>query len=256
MANGLAARRSTVKPGEKAWTISLDGFASRTGTAQHNEYLSAMREQAVEAYLKTFLEMKPKLAEQVKIDRTFHGFRDTPVSGENARFRCVRVVAHRPGLPPPPIPVPDAGSTRFMIRLLGLVSAGKFGAQHDDAAFEIVDLKNNKLGIFQFIGGGLAIPTPLPPFSATSPGTFKVFNTTRPVELRDFEGEATFGQGPSLGPLSVEAQLSVESKAFRNKGAFTVPHSGIGVPLGATIGGGIFSVTKGILVVHAVGPRR
>ena len=84
--------------------VSIDGFASRTGTAAHNKALSERRERAVERFLiansKT---IGPGRTNRVNPD--FHGFSDSP-PGENPRFRSVRVVVHRPGVVPPPIPVP------------------------------------------------------------------------------------------------------------------------------------------------------
>lgn len=84
--------------------VSIDGFASRTGTAAHNKALSDRRERVVERFLivnsKT---IGPGRANRINSD--FHGFSDSP-PGENPRFRSVRVVVHRPGVIPPPIPIP------------------------------------------------------------------------------------------------------------------------------------------------------
>src|SRR5437764_15475951 len=51
MARNLSARRQATKPGRPAWRVSLDGFASRTGTREHNLELSARRERSVQDFL-------------------------------------------------------------------------------------------------------------------------------------------------------------------------------------------------------------
>jgi hypothetical protein len=91
-------------PGHGPVTVSIDGFASRTGTAKHNLILSENREEAVEDYLRTHTRAFDS-ASPHKINRKFHGFSDSP-PGEKATFRSVRIVVHRPGLIPPPVPVP------------------------------------------------------------------------------------------------------------------------------------------------------
>jgi outer membrane protein OmpA-like peptidoglycan-associated protein len=112
MADRLQERKQGLKPGERAWTVSIDGFASRTGTAEHNKILSAMREQAVAAYFNYYLDLKPGLKEAVEINTKYHGFTDTTVPGENPLGRSVRVVVHRPGVPPPPKPPEPVASPR------------------------------------------------------------------------------------------------------------------------------------------------
>jgi hypothetical protein len=104
------------QPGHGPMTVSIDGFASHTGSAQFNRVLSENREQAVENFLRARTNLFDPGSPH-KINRAFHGFSDSP-PGENARFRSVRVVVHRPELPPPPIPVPkDEGSKAFQIKL-------------------------------------------------------------------------------------------------------------------------------------------
>ena len=94
------------KPGHGPLTISMDGFASRTGGVNHNLILSENREESVEGYLRTHASIFDAGSPH-KINRLFHGFTDSP-PGENPRFRSVRVVLHSPGIPPPPIPIPPA----------------------------------------------------------------------------------------------------------------------------------------------------
>lgn len=101
---GLRQAIDFVEKSPTPLVVSVDGFASRTGTAEHNKVLSARRERAVEKFLiansKTIGPGRTNT-----INPNFHGFSDSP-PGENPRFRSVRLVVHKPGVVPPPIPVP------------------------------------------------------------------------------------------------------------------------------------------------------
>jgi len=262
MERNLAARRAL--GGRPAWKVSLDGFASHTGSRDHNLALSANRERAVQDFLTAGIQrQRPALFDEVVFDPHFHGFDDTPTPGQNPNTlgedparRSVRIVVHPPTRKPQPRPIPnvEAGSTRFQIRLLGLISAG-FVVSHDDAFFEITDLVNRRKGQFQFLGGGISVPVPkLPFFSVTTAGPPQHFATNRPVSLIDFNGPAEFGQPPSAGPFSSDnSQLHINSRAFLTKGARTIPRF-IPVPTGVTAGVTIFSSTEGVLIFHGEGP--
>jgi hypothetical protein len=262
MARKLSARKAATQPGSPAWKVSFDGFASHTGSRAHNVALSAQRERAVQDFLSQGTQFKRReLFNEVAFDPHFHGFDETPMqgqdpkkAGEDSLRRSVRVVIHPPDRPPRPRPIPVVvGSTTFRIKLLRAVSGG-LGLTGDNAFFEIVDLKNNRSGIFQFVGGGFSVPIPkLPNISFTTAGSPKPFFTTEPVELRDFEGEAGFGTLASAGPLSTPSELTIASEAFRRKHAQTSPQP-IKVPSGITVGVTLFSQTRGILVLHKEGP--
>ncbi len=264
MVDRLPERLKSIQPGQKhVFVWSIDGFASHTGSAEHNLILSDLREQAVEGYLQTHAPIgltvttQPDQPAHVLINRKFHGFQQATHAGENKFERSVRLVIHRPGIIPPPKPLPKSGSTRFKVRLLGVLSAGKFGLQHDDAAFEIVDLENNRSGIFQFVGVGVAVPVILPfPFlSATLAGPFGgVVFTTKPVQLFDFVGQAEFTQAPSIGTKSLGPNhLKIQSQSFLNKRAH-ISSGSIAVPSGTIVGATIFSQTLGVLALHSEGP--
>jgi len=265
MVDRLQERLNSIRPGQKhVFVWSIDGFASHTGSAEHNLILSDLREQAVEGYLQTHapsgltVTTHPDQPAHVLINRKFHGFQQAAHAGEDRFARSVRLVIHRPGIIPPPRPLPESGSTRFKVRLLGAFAAGKFGLQHDDAVFEIVDLKNNRSGIFQFVGVGVAVPVllPVPFLSATLVGPFsEVVITTKPVHLFDFVGLAEFTQPPSIGKESLGPnKLKILSEALRNKGAHIASGNPIRVPSGTTVGVNIFSQTLGVLALHSEGP--
>lgn len=262
MASRLSARKAVARPGSPAWKVSFDGFASHTGSKEHNLALSADRERAVQDFLSQGTQFKRReLFNEVGFDPNFHGFDETPVrgqdpkkEGEDSLRRSVRVVIHPPDRPPQPRPIPvAAGSTTFRIKFLRAVSGG-FGLTDDNAFFEIVDLKNKRSAIFQFLGGGFSVPIPfLPPISFTTAGTPRPFFTTVPVELGDFEGKAAFGTLASVGPLSTPSELIIESEKFNRKRARTSPQP-IQVPTGTTAGVTLFSQTAGILVLRKEGP--
>jgi len=242
----------------RAFTVHLDGFASHTGAARHNELLSSLREQAVEAQLRTALDLKPDLKPLVSFNRKFHGFLDSP-PGEDPQFRSVRVVVTRPGALPPPVPVPQNGSKTFKIRLLFISSASSpvpiFPVQVDVAEFEIVNLKDNKSGRFRFIGVGATVPIPKLPFvSGGAIGNFKQLSITDPVNLRDFEGAASYGQPPGGGPISVApSMLAIQSLSFRLKEAKTLPDP-LPIDSSFSVGITIFSSTIGKLTLLEVRP--
>ena len=110
-------------PGRPPMTVSMDGFASRTGTAAHNQTLSENREQAVENYLRAHTTVFNP-GNPHTLNRKFNGFTGSP-PGENPLFRSVRVVVHKPGVVPPPVPVvptPTAATVgKFEIDLIGWI---------------------------------------------------------------------------------------------------------------------------------------
>ncbi|MBV8589323.1 MAG: hypothetical protein JO212_04565, partial [Acetobacteraceae bacterium] len=96
MADHLPERKQTANPGERPWKVSIDGYASHTGTKRHNDILSVLREQAVAAFFFERFMRNPALDSSVQVDTKFHGFLDSPETGEDAYYRAARVVAHRP----------------------------------------------------------------------------------------------------------------------------------------------------------------
>ena len=143
MARKLSARKAVPNPATPAWKVSFDGFASHTGSREHNLALSAQRERAVQDFLSQGTQFKRReLFNEVAFDPHFHGFDETPVqgqdpkkAGEDSLRRSVRVVIHPPDRPPRPRPIPVVGSTTFRVTLLRAVSGG-FGLTEDNAFLE------------------------------------------------------------------------------------------------------------------------
>ena len=113
MLDTLPSRLRTRAQGTKAWTVSLDGYASPTGNAGHNGALSAMREQSVAAYFQYFLDLRPDLAAETAINPHYHGVM-AGYAGEDAKARAVRVAVHGSPMPPPAKPIePDTEPKNF-----------------------------------------------------------------------------------------------------------------------------------------------
>lgn len=197
----------------KRWMVSIDGYASRTGSSEWNKELSRQRMYSVNDYIRARLYVDFDLAPYVDFNTQWHGFEQTTIQGENPFGRSVRTAIHRPHLPPPPpVPperIPCNKSKDWQIRVLGVFSAGiplplPGGPvlAGDCALFEINDLTNNRIGYFYFLGAGVAIGVKLPPVTPTVAGPYRCFSTNKPVCLENFQGQASFGQPPTIGPLS------------------------------------------------------
>jgi hypothetical protein len=117
------------RPGRPLVTVSIDGFASHTGTAQHNLLLSQRREQEVAAFLRGNSRLFAPLGPN-RIDTAFEGFTGAP-PGENPMFRSVRVVVHPPGVRPRPVPIPPSPTPVGPSRRL-TVSGGTISWIHGD----------------------------------------------------------------------------------------------------------------------------
>jgi len=239
----------------RPWEVSLDGFASHgssTSDAGHNQILSEKREQETEKFLRKGIGSSIP-AHLLKFNTKFHGFEQSPLNLEIPAFRSVRIAVHRPGLPPPPLPPPKPpGSTLFQIRLVKSVSFnagfGAGSAEHDEATFEITDLAAGKTATYHYRGAGRALGFPSPPLipSVTRGGPFRVFFTSKPVELTDFAGDAEYTQDP------LAAHLQTKSALLRAKGATTLPPGSIEVPTGPSKSTTISSTTRGSLTLRSI----
>lgn len=238
-----------------SWKIFVNGYASRTGEFAHNVELSANRAQGVQKFLDKYMDKRIGPGD-IQKDFIPNGFAKTTVKGEDPLGRSVNVLIQRPELLAPPqitlpdIPVVPTSSTKFAVRMLGDISIAK-GFMREVAFFQFVDVARKTTAFFTFAKSlGVSVPLPGPPVSVTKGGKFTSFETTKAVELKDFEGNASFGQGPSIGPYSlVDALLAINSHAFLSKGvSIKVPHTkGIKINTGFQFGVSIFSSTDGVL---------
>ena len=91
---------------EPLWLIGVDGFATHTGTAKHNQALSQVREENTFNYINQHLFDNVRAVDAERFesrivrDPKFHGFNKTTVEGENPLGRSVQVLMKRPNLPP------------------------------------------------------------------------------------------------------------------------------------------------------------
>lgn len=122
--------------------------------------------------------------------------------------------------PPPPPPPPDLiSSTTFEIRVVGGLS-GSALAQADNYIFQIVDLTRRKTAFYHYtgVGLGLSIPKIPGPGSVTKVGPPTKFQTSRSVELYQFNAAANLLQmpGATLGSLSVWGTLKLTFGEIKN----------------------------------------
>ena len=267
---------------EPLWLIGVDGFASRTGTAEHNQALSKEREESTFSYINYHLfdNIRPVDAEsfesRIVRDPKFHGFNKTTVEGEHPLGRSVQVLMKRPNLPipPPQQNFPATRSKKFQIRCHTLASAGipipgvpGGNVALDFSSFEITDLQNNQEAFFDYKGKGVSAGIPLPDklpklikdivanttFSLA--GAFVPFETTRPVKLKDFSGSASLVQPPGIafpgiGSLSIgKPQIAFKSPAFGLGKAKIIPPI-LEIDTGTSFGLTILSSTDGELILR------
>lgn len=93
--------------------------------------------------------------------------------------------------------LPASAVTRFKIRMLGGLSAGKTPASGDVLFFQIWDYTNGLTAFYIYVGGGASV-SPMP-LSVTMKGPWNHFTTTNPMSVTDFDVNASFatwGGGP------------------------------------------------------------
>jgi hypothetical protein len=212
--------------------VDLVGYASKLGNAAANQRLSERRVEAVRNYISTW---KKGINFQKEIGR---GEEDSlgDETNDDGYFRAVEVYVF--GFAPPPLrPRIEAKKPvrqRFAIRVVSAVSVGVGPAGADAVAFDIGEPKKGKWRRFWYTGASMNVsiklPKAVPPISSGGSGRSVPFTTnltTPPVELEDFEGEATLFNGPgvSLGPISVggEMGLSIETARLKAKSAIVSP---------------------------------
>jgi hypothetical protein len=186
-------------PGRPPMTVSIDGFASRTGSAAHNKTLSENREQAVENFLRAHSNVFDP-GNPHTINRNFNGFSGSP-PGENPLFRSVRIVVHKPGVVPPPKPVPPPPSPtpttigKFEIDLIGWIPQPEV-----DNPLSLLPSAVTSLlppGMADPFFGGDDFTTP-----ATTPsGMVPPSHTFRATQHIDFT-IGTWGSAPGIGATS------------------------------------------------------
>ncbi len=121
----IVARRQQIAASPAGVEITISGSASRTGSKSYNDVLSCKRATCAAQFLRNALSDPqlgaPSLLVKNKIRFTIggEGFQKATCRGrecEVGEFRSVLISVHRPGLPPPPVPIVPAGWDKYRIR--------------------------------------------------------------------------------------------------------------------------------------------
>jgi hypothetical protein len=171
-----ASRRDQSDNARQIWQISLDGYASPTGSTKFNLALSQCRESQAEFRLRALL---PGLENTICWHSNWHGFKYSDTSdtrlGECANRRSVRIACHRPGLPPPPKHPNDftKDGRRFQMRLLTFRAFGDVAKILKTpipliavrSSVEITSISSGRRAVFTYNGLGFfaAIPDAVSP---------------------------------------------------------------------------------------------
>ena len=103
--------------------ITISGAASRTGSKAYNDLLSCKRAACAAHFIRQHLPVSaggsPALLAKIRFTVGGEGFEKATCVGtqcEIGEFRSVLISVHRPGLPPPPVPVIPPGWPKYRIR--------------------------------------------------------------------------------------------------------------------------------------------
>jgi V8-like Glu-specific endopeptidase len=126
-----------------AYKIFLSGFASRTGSREHNQRLAAAREDTVQAYLLANIEKyrtapEPNIGSLISFEKNPGGFAPSAKANvESAEARAARVIAVPSGSPvPAPLPWPPSTMEAQLRELLtaSMLLAGDASAEFHSRA--------------------------------------------------------------------------------------------------------------------------
>ena len=150
------------------WQITVDGFASRTGSYDHNLSLSYWRMTTVARCLECLISQAGLPAGRVVLGNTAsHGYEGAVPNVEDPRRRLVQVAIHPPNLQPPPVKPP---SDRFRLCVTSLEATsdltvpytfGILGIGRTKCTFRIEDLKTGESQNYRYEGMGVALQVPL-----------------------------------------------------------------------------------------------
>lgn len=97
--------------------LTITGKASRTGAKDYNDLLSCKRAICVVKWFQDFL--NPRLLKKIKFTISGKGFLESNCKGRECELpehRSVLIIAHRPGVQPPPVPIIPPGWNKYKIR--------------------------------------------------------------------------------------------------------------------------------------------
>jgi OmpA family len=219
----MIRHRDISLPADDKW-IFLRGYASRTGSEEHNIDLSLQRVENVQSFL---ISLGLSDSHITGVDYVGEAWSHAEIE-EDDQFRCVEVIGRHENIPPPPstpVFIYDRFRMRARIGSAGeAVAAGLSllelpgGLGATVLEIQINNLSTRATQNYFFIsaqvtaGISASIPSgPAAPRSAPGPGDspyagWVEFRTrsNHHVALREFEGSAAFGGllGAQIGPLS------------------------------------------------------
>jgi hypothetical protein len=157
------------------WQITLDGFASKTGSFDHNKSLSAWRMMVAARCLECLAAKAGLPPRRVVIDDRSegHGYLDAIPNLEDPRRRMVNATVHPPEIKPPPVRPP---SDQFKICFLSITPKiipipipikviDEFqkilAIATTNAKFKIEDVKTGESQVYEYNGKGIALQVPI-----------------------------------------------------------------------------------------------
>ncbi len=217
----MIRHRDISLPADDKW-IFLRGYASRTGSEDHNIDLSLQRVCVVQDFL---LSLGISNEHITGLDYVGEAWSHAEIE-EDDQFRCVEVIARHENIPPPPstpIFIYDRFRMRARIGTAGEAASlaltvadlpGGIGATILDIQINNMQTHStqNYLFVSAQVTAGLSAPSMPPPPPSTVPGPdagyadWVEFRTrsNHHVALSEFEGSAAFGGllSAQVGPLS------------------------------------------------------
>jgi len=149
------------------WRITVDGFASRTGSYNHNLSLSYWRMATAARCLECLISQAGLPAGRVVLgDTAGRGYEGAVPNVEDPRRRLVQVAVHPPDLKPAPVRPP---SDRFRLCVTSLEATSDvsvpftrdvLGIGRAKCTFRIEDVKTGESQDYRYVGLGVALASP------------------------------------------------------------------------------------------------
>ena len=235
------------------WSITIDGFASRTGSAAHNESLSAWRMMIAARCVECLRDKAGLRSGRIVIDSKSrgYGYLDALPNVEDPRRRLVRVTVGPPGVKPPP---PRPASDRFNICFTSITPKlhtipvpikliedlqKVIAIASCNAKFKIEDAASGEVQFYEYNGRGIALQVPVDkviPKRVRDRIPKPLMDMIAKMLKRVVPGGGTPGTGcapfrvhvhPSPDPKRIPSP-TVDVRSFAGKSNLIVPAPGLG----------------------------
>lgn len=235
---------SSLREGHKGWLsgiacpaissspnpwIDIYAYASKLGNKDSNLRLSQQRAESTKAFLGQELAKNGTSIEGlVNIEKGFGEDAPGYIAGDSSNephWRAVDVIVFgsKPTvIRPPKTPVPpSAEATTFEIRVLGGFSVGVdlLGVPSaDNFFFQIVDVARRRTAFYHYTGLSYTFIGLPSPGSVSTAGPPTQFRTSDPVELHQFNAEASLYKDPGggIGPFSIGGTMRLHLDNMKN----------------------------------------